>query len=258
MEIFWLEQTGADVPPGNNWLSANEAAFFDSLRFPQRRSSWRLGRWTAKRALAARWNLPPSPESLAKIEVRPAPSGAPEVFFENASAHAAISLSHRNDRALCFVGPSGADLGCDLELIEPRSDAFVSDYFISEEREMVGQRSAEDRPAILALLWSAKESALKALRVGLRLDTRSMIVGPLDASAGDDGWCALRVRHTDGQVFDGWWRNAGGMVRTVVTAPPPMAPIAIKTAAYAVNAASPTTPSGADPPMHSQPGWGRL
>ena len=52
MELYWLEQTYADVPAENDWLSANEAVRLNTMRFARRRSDWRLGRWTAKNALA--------------------------------------------------------------------------------------------------------------------------------------------------------------------------------------------------------------
>ncbi len=83
MEVYWLEQTAADVPSEKEWLSARELAQENSLRFPKRRADWLLGRWTAKRALAACLELPPEYSSLVKLELRSLPSGAPEVFFEN-------------------------------------------------------------------------------------------------------------------------------------------------------------------------------
>lgn len=67
-------------------------------------------------------------------------------------------------------------LGCDLELIEPHSDALVADYFTADEQAMVARTLAADRSRGLDLLWSAKESALKGLRVGLRLDIRCVSV----------------------------------------------------------------------------------
>jgi 4'-phosphopantetheinyl transferase EntD len=115
-----------------------------------------------------------------------------------------------------------------LELIESRSDAFIADYFTPEEQNLVAEVPAADRPALLALLWSAKESALKALGEGLRLDTRCVIVDPLHVSADVDGWSPLQVRHTGGQVFNGWWQFADHMVRTVVAAPVPSPPIALE------------------------------
>jgi 4'-phosphopantetheinyl transferase len=231
-----------------DWLSANETARLNGKRYSKSSDDWRQGRWTAKRALAAYLNVPAYPEALTDIELRPAPSGAPEVFFANKPAAVTVSLSHRAGRALCAVTLSGAALGCDLEIIEPRSDGFVADYFTAEEQALVAEASPPDRPRRLALLWSAKESALKALRVGLRLDTRCVIVSPVDvgrpaeggegrtedpalamrASDGVNTWRPLHVRCTDGQLFHGWWHNTGHLLRTMVTAPPPAPPIPLR------------------------------
>jgi 4'-phosphopantetheinyl transferase len=227
MCVYWLEQTEAEVPEENEWLSKSELIFFNRLRFAHRRADWRLGRWTAKQAVAARLNLVSFPTALAKIEIVPAPSGAPEVFVDSKLAAVRISLSHRNHRAICALGPGTFELGCDLELIEPRSDAFLSDYFTVEEQALVAAKPATDRPQLLALLWSAKESALKALRLGLRLDTRSVIVGLLDWSFDVNGWHPLQVRHAGGRIFRGWWQAADNMVQTVVASPPPGRPISL-------------------------------
>ena len=225
MNVYWLEQTEADVPDGNDWLSGRELVFLESLRFPKRRADWRLGRWTAKRALAVCLASSDSPSTLAKMEVRPAASGAPEVFFENRVSAVAISLSHRNGRALCAVTGPGVELGCDLELIEPHTTAFVADYFTAGEQALLERQPAAGRPWLVALLWSAKESALKALHAGLRLDTRSVGVHLLDVSFELDGWRPMEVSYTGGQSFHGWWQNANDMLRTIVAAPPPASPI---------------------------------
>src|ERR1039457_2252479 len=103
MDVYWLEQTAADVPVENDWLHASEAVRLNGLRFPKRRADWRLGRWTAKHAVAVCLNLSLDHHSLAAIEIRPATSGAPEVFLANAPARASISLSHREGTAVCAV-----------------------------------------------------------------------------------------------------------------------------------------------------------
>jgi 4'-phosphopantetheinyl transferase len=259
MDVYWLEQTEADVPQRSDWLSASEAARLNDMRFAKRRADWRLGRWTAKRAVAVCLNVPAHPQGLAEMEIRPAPSGAPEVFFANKSAPVTISLSHRAGTAVCAVALSGAALGCDLELIEPRSDGFVADYFTTEEQALVARAFAADRPRLCALLWSGKESALKALRAGLRLDTRCVSVEAFgiqhrqseigspdnafehqgkdgDGCLGDSGlavplanglynWRPLCVRSSDGQSFRGWWHHTDKLLRTMVAAPPPALPI---------------------------------
>ncbi|HXZ13486.1 MAG TPA: 4'-phosphopantetheinyl transferase superfamily protein [Candidatus Sulfotelmatobacter sp.] len=122
-------------------------------------------------------------------------------------------------------------MGCDLELIEPRSNGFVGDYFTAEERALLAGQPAADRPRLVALLWSAKESALKALHAGLRLDTRSVVVDPLETPFDPQEWKPLIVRHSGEKVFHGWWQVAGDFVRTIAAAPPPARPILLQVAA---------------------------
>lgn len=225
MDLYWFELTAADVPRDNDWLGEGEAAVLEGMRFAKRRADWRLGRWTAKRALASFWNSSASPRALAAIEIRPASTGAPEVYLSDSSAAVSISLSHRAGRAMCAVSRSVEALGCDLEIIEPRSDAFVADYFVPQERALISRVSGLDRLELVALLWSAKESALKALRTGLRLDTRSVVVTSMDRSFEVNGWRGLQIRCSEGNVFKGWWQSAHNIVRTLVADPPPQPPI---------------------------------
>jgi 4'-phosphopantetheinyl transferase len=161
---------------------------------------------------------------LAAVEIRAAPSGAPQVFLGSQAAKLAISLSHRAGRAVCVVAPDGTALGCDLELVEPRSDAFTSDYFTAAEQSMVARAAQNKRPEFLALMWSAKESALKALGEGLRLDTRCVAIS-LEESASDSAvWRPLQATCDSGRTFYGWCRRLGDMVRTMVAAPAPDPP----------------------------------
>ena len=230
MEVYWLEQTEAHLPTVDDWLSPNEQALLNTMRFAKRRSDWRLGRWTAKNALALYFlylKLPADPQVLAGIEIRSASTGAPEAYFGNQPAAATISLSHRAGIAACVVTMPGVELGCDLEMVELRSDAFVADYFTAAEQSFIAQACVEDRARLLAMLWSAKESTLKALHEGLRLDTRSVIVSPGDALIDLDGWSPMQVRHADRRTFCGWWQHAEGIVRTIVAAPSPSPPLSL-------------------------------
>jgi 4'-phosphopantetheinyl transferase len=228
MQVFWLEQNVAEVRADTDWLSSDELARFDSFRIPKRRLDWRLGRWTAKHAVAAYLNLPCDPPTLAAIEIRPAASGAPEVFLEGRAAPVSISLTHRDGRAVCAIGDATTVLGCDLEIVEPRSDAFVSDYFTPQEQELVARAAQADRFLILSLLWSAKESTLKALKEGLRIDTRQVevasenVIAAINTAAESpssiDAWYPLQTRFEQ-RTFQGWWRRGGEFVLTLVSEP---------------------------------------
>jgi len=240
METYWLEQTEADLPPHDDWLSSDEAGLLSRMRFAKRRSDWRLGRWSAKRAAAAYLNLPCDPHALQEIEVRPAPSGAPQLFLANGAAAVTISISHRAGIAVCAIAMRGASLGCDLELIESRSSSFVADYFTSEEQELISHEPEEDRPRLVSLLWSAKESALKALRDGLRLDTRSVVVTfnnqrdheyaavALRQYSELNRWQPLQVCYAGSEILHGWWQSTDKLVRTLVGTPSPLPPILLK------------------------------
>ncbi len=234
MNVYWLEQCIADVPVQDDWLSARDVASLNAMRFEKRRSDWRLGRWTAKLALASHWRLPADSQTLAEIEIRAAASGAPEVFLSRNPADVSISISHSAGTALCAIGGSGAalasDLGCDLEITEPRSDAFAADYFTIPEQELIARADPADRPALLALLWSAKESALKAMRVGLRMDTRCLTVTPMFPVQfhASDTWHPLLVRLDGDRTFQGWWRYAHPLIRTIIASRPPREPIALE------------------------------
>lgn len=240
MTVYWLEQREMDMPSGDDWLSASELSRLGGMRIPKRRADWRLGRWTAKLAVATWLRRGTDPELLRTIEVLPEASGAPGVFVDgNRLFGAAISLSHRTGFAMCAVAPQTASIGCDLESIEARSDGFVRDYFVAEEIELITSAHTSDRPVLATLIWSAKESALKALGEGLRLDTKCVAVSFADGISGgasEDTWRALRVNFECGRVFHGWWRSSEGFVRTLVADPAPYRPVQMDSFHLATNA----------------------
>jgi 4'-phosphopantetheinyl transferase EntD len=222
MDVFWLEQRAADVPAHDDWLAPAELARLNSFRFPKRRSDWRLGRWTAKNTLVACLSLPGDVSTLSSIEIVAAVSGAPLTLRSGAPADFSITLSHSNDVAMCAVAAGHVSLGCDLELVERRSNEFISDYFTLDERSRIAR--ANDRDTFVSLLWSAKESVLKALHEGLRLDTRSVFLDEVESSNGED-WSKLSLITDTGLHFHGYWRATGGFVHTIVADPPPATPI---------------------------------
>jgi 4'-phosphopantetheinyl transferase len=232
MPVYWLEQDEQDVPVAHDWLSMDEAAHLTSMRFPKRQADWRLGRWTAKRALACCLGLTPDAQTLAEIEIHPTSSGAPEVFIARRKQMLSLSLSHCSSRALCAVCLTGSAVGCDLEVAEARHEAFLTDYFTDTEQRYVRESPESERWRVTAVLWSAKESALKALQIGLRLDTRLVVVGLHETVAGDFAWRPLQVSCPDEMVFVGSFSITGEFVRTIVTAPPVELLVQVKPARY--------------------------
>jgi 4'-phosphopantetheinyl transferase len=220
VSLFWLSQGMADVPADDAWLSAREAAWVAHMRFPKRRTEFRLGRWTAKRALALYLKRDASVGALQSIEIDRAPDGAPAPLVDGRPAGAYVTMTDRADQAACLVGPPGTALGCDLELVEPRSEAFVADFLTPPEQRLVAAAGGGDARDLLAnLVWCGKESALKVLRTGLRRDTRSVEVS-LPDGARVDGWAPMNVRAVEGTDFPGWWQRFGAFVLTVAATEP--------------------------------------
>jgi 4'-phosphopantetheinyl transferase len=227
VKVFWLLQTSADLPERDDWLAAEECARLQSMAVANRRGDWRLGRWTAKRAIAAAWpdlvGEPELPEDTA-VEIRPAPDGAPEAFVRGERAPLAVSISHSAQHGFSVVAARPVAVGCDIEEIAERSDRFVEDYLTERERSVVREGSSDERALTANLIWSAKESALKALREGLRLDTRAVEVSlsrglarSSERLGSTDGeWSPLLVQHSAGKVFHGLWRTHERFVLTVV------------------------------------------
>ncbi len=216
----WHSAGMGDVAPGDTWVDDPLRARLATMRYTKRREEARLGRWTAKTAIAGALDLEPTPDTLRRIVVRNAADGAPEAFVDDQPARLTLAMTDRADWAVAAVTDGSMRVGCDLEVVEPRSAAFIQDYFTPAERAVV---AAGDPDVLANLVWSAKESALKVMRTGLRRDTRTVEVMLGDDSV--DGWHQLTVHSVEGRRFPGWWVRYGDFLLTVTTstlAPPPV------------------------------------
>ncbi len=209
----WLAGSEDQVPASDAWLTAAEASRLAAMRYTKRRSESRMARWVAKNAVARHLGLSLDLEVLRDVVIRNAADGAPEVERAGGPVRLAISMTDRAGWAVSIVADGPASVGCDLELVEPRSAAFVRDYFTVDEQSRVASAADDEAPLVANLIWSAKESALKVLRTGLRRDTRSVSV--VYSAGGDAEWAPLVVSTEEGQRFPGWWARFGHFVLTV-------------------------------------------
>ena len=217
--MWWLAHGEHEVPRTFEWLSAHERNHLDSIRYTKRRNEYVTRRWTAKQAIATVLDFDRSAASLTRLEIRHRDSGAPYVHLDGKMADVDVSLSDRAGWAVCLVGPPGSaesgTLGIDLEIVEPRTDGFVADFFTPLERDFVNALTdREQRHEAANLIWSAKEAALKVQQVGLRVDTRTVEV-QATARPRLDGWAPMTVTGGDG-TMPGWWRRDGVFVLTIV------------------------------------------
>jgi 4'-phosphopantetheinyl transferase len=219
-QLFWLEQKQADVPVTDDWLTGSERGQLERLHVPKRRLDWRLGRWTAKCAIASYLRWPP--DRMHYIEIYSAPNGAPEATINEGRRPPSISISHCSSVGMCLLSPEGVPIGCDLEVIESRGNSFIETFFTSDEQTRLFCLPEGQLKVAVNLFWSAKESYLKATGEGLNRDTREVEVRiNCDPNAFDchnresnSKWLPFELSLRDGAAL-GFWRLSGNMVQTV-------------------------------------------
>lgn len=232
--IDWLIQSSSAHPDLRRGvapaglLNPNEQRRLAAMPFAKRRNDWLLGRWTAKhlvQSYIAQHGGARVPLDL--IVVANAPDGAPQLVAEEAhqlSAHynlqsLAISISHCNGHAFCALSHGSARVGADIERIRPRAPEFAEDYFAASELALLRAAPAATHDTLVTLIWSAKEAVLKALRLGLTVDTRSVSIAPGPAPSGQLAWAPLAVVAAPGleatDRLQGWWQVVGEYVLTL-------------------------------------------
>lgn len=116
-------------------------------------------------------------------------------------------------------------MGCDLELVEPRSQAFCRDYFTAREQSVIAREGATGLSVTANSLWSAKESVLKLIKTGLTVDSRLLEVEAAAFSLTPD-WQRFTVLHRGvSRIFAGWWCRREEWILTVASDPKTNAPV---------------------------------
>ena len=221
--IVWHACGIGEVPDDDAWMDDGERLRFARMRYAKRLSEARLGRWTAKSTVALAFGRASEARVLSEIRIRNAPDGAPELFVDDAHQPYVIAMTDRADWAVTALREGPDRIGCDLELVEPRTRRFVEDYFTPAEVNAV---DAGEHDVLANLIWSAKESSLKVLRTGLRRDTRTVEVR-LDPGSGQE-WTPFVVDVDGGSDrHHGWWRRFGEFLLTIAAAVPVEPPIGL-------------------------------
>ncbi len=227
--IFYLEQRMTDLSDGDDWLSSAERLILNSFQVAKRRSDWRLGRWTAKRAISA--YLGWSKEQLRDIEIRSLPSGAPVATVPGRAVAPEISISHSSNICMCVVGAPGIWIGCDIEKLEIRSQSFIDTFFTPDEGATLQPLSTNEKTTLANVIWSTKESYLKSTRAGLTRDTREVntsLPAPFKWEirlAKRGTWLPIWILDRN-MTSVGYWRLTAGFVESVCHREAPIASIA--------------------------------
>jgi 4'-phosphopantetheinyl transferase EntD len=225
IQLFWLECAESNLPDDEDWLSDAEVASFRKRWLPQRRRDWLLGRWTAKQAISAYLGAASDTTVLRTYSILAAASGAPFVALCGEPMDLSLSISHREGHALAVISPwKAVPVGCDLEKAEPRSAAFLQDFLTSSEMEQIEKASAIHQATLGSLIWSVKESVLKVMELGLRVDTRCVSVDVELAENSAKRWRRFTATVVDDRRFSGWWRRDSTWLKTIVASAPSLTP----------------------------------
>ena len=226
--IHWLVQSAtknSDLARGIaplGLLHPAEQTRLSMLKLTKRRCEWLLGRSTAKHLLQAciahdlNLRLP-----LNAITIYNDAYGAPVAMVDCGArvAEWIISISHSYDNAFCAASCASIGLGADIEHVEPHGPLFVEDYFTRDEIERVRSAPLEMRDTFITAIWSAKEAALKALHLGLTIDTQRITCAIDPTYYPDHGWIEFEIACTRGytEMLQGWWRMWNGYVLALAT-----------------------------------------
>jgi phosphopantetheinyl transferase len=212
-----------------------------------------VGRLTAKWVVAAAladaragdWPLEAieiASDASGRPRARVAPEAGPVAgFAPGEPLPVSVSISHTEGHALCAATWSQAAdggaraIGIDLGLVEPRSREFVVTFFTAEEQRFVADAPPWEHGLRANLVWCAKEAVLKALGLGLTVDTFEVSClpepGAADAAAwpiapADEAWrpfvatCGPALLAGGGKVR-GVWRSLPGFVGALAVHAPP-------------------------------------
>jgi 4'-phosphopantetheinyl transferase len=216
---------------GQAWpdlLSPREEKLLAGLGHVQRRRKWLMGRAAAKRLVRDMLGQGQDQVPDGKVSVLNQPSGEPFVLIEGKGGwDYPISISHRSEVGMAAVPlDRTARIGADLETIEPRDPALVRQFYTDGEAHIV-EAAGKDRDEVVSRIWSAKEAVLKLLGLGLRIDTRGVLVNLVGETfvGCPEGWEPVDVqviaelpRQTMLDNLRVMWRREAGYVLTVAMA----------------------------------------
>ncbi|MHC1783771.1 MAG: 4'-phosphopantetheinyl transferase superfamily protein [Anaerolineaceae bacterium] len=167
-------------------FSDEEREEFRKFAVPKRGMEWLFSRWMVKKLAAEAIGE----TDLRLLRIRKETGGVPYVEFAGRRA-GWLSLSHSHLGVLAaFSLEDDCRFGADLEHLEPRSPGLLNDFFTPAEGAWVASLPEHEQTLAANLVWSAKEAYLKAIGIGLQIDTRNVDIQNCQLDE-NNGWQSL-------------------------------------------------------------------
>lgn len=234
MTVHWLlvgreQLPQPDATTAPDFLAGVERDQHAALTVPKRRADWLLGRWTAKQIVHDLLTGGPANDAaLRRIVIARRDDGSPYAEdLDGRPLAVTLSISHSHGHAFCAaVAGTERPLGADIEYIEPRSPLFAADYFTDAERDAIpDDLPSDERDQLVTAIWSGKEAALKAVRAGLTVDTRTISCLFDGAAPATESWTPFDIVWQRREAaarpgLAGLWRRSGPFVLTLALPAP--------------------------------------
>ncbi len=142
-------------------LHPNELAQYERLSMPRRKTSFLLGRYAAKQALAVLLREP----EYTKIEIAPGVFTQPIVKFPTPEP-VGVSITHAGELACALAFPQIHPMALDVERLDGNNLDAMKSQMVPEElnTEALPQLSELVRCTVV---WTAKEALSKVLKCGM-------------------------------------------------------------------------------------------
>jgi phosphopantetheinyl transferase (holo-ACP synthase) len=143
------------------YLHPEEQKYYNSLKFEKRMRSFLIGRYAAKRAVAALTGE----TDLAKIMVQAGVFTQPIVTLPG-HPNIQVSISHCDHIGGALAYPEAHPLGIDIEKIHYDKNGVLEKQMTMAELELI-KTQPDFYEAMLARMWTAKEALSKVIKTGL-------------------------------------------------------------------------------------------
>lgn len=185
-----------------SWMSPVEAEIYTSKRTEALRNQFASGVMLMRLCLAQYIQLPAEGILIDRsCPVCGKNHGKPRLVHRNQDIQ--FSLTHTRD-LIAFTVTTGVQVGIDIESLSSTKIAFPSrhDFMNWEELLTLGEQQREVDALTVLRFWTRKESAAKALGVGLMLDLRDIHLHDTCANGYFRGYVRERSSYHDFSVCD--------------------------------------------------------
>ena len=149
------------------WLNDQELQRWERFLFPGPKRRFALCRSALRRQLCKRLDCSNDQLSFEESE-----HGKPSALVRGRIAPVSFNVSHSGNHGLLAFAPEGK-IGVDVEeRVENRHIDLLCDTVLGpDERREISTLSGQEKIAMFFKLWTVKEALIKALGVGIALDT---------------------------------------------------------------------------------------